>query len=594
MCHQVSARTLRQTSPTMDISGSSLLLLFGIFSVDCMLPGLLQIPSESSEYNLVRDFGLILSESDLCWGCYEKATIVRSPKTYEKAFPVVKNLNEILSQFSDQKCFIMSDNFVSVNILPHSHPVALRRLVLRRNCKPKRPRVWVPVGIITHCSMNRFAKTGGQFTTKLMQLQNSEDIPYRINRTVYTWLTKPWNCQIQIYLYPPNIRSNNVNPELVYFPYIFEFYWDHLRPASTNLPSDIFTINLIIYHSSQFQMRHYGSVTEVWPLNILVQHGFSINEIRAFLLANVIGQHSSVNRLDERISDPAARIESVDIIKNSGYWTTLLETIPLKTIGDLKSIKSIFNRAFSLEAYMTEWHVQQATTTFEYLQHELRFCNVNNFLRGTRSLVASDDLLGYEILHVWFSIFINFTYRVGGRWNPCLNSEGASDRNPTFRLKFFINLINLKFKLGNHMTMTKAVNLDVVRFMTSRTRGLEQIGFVELIGYFDWWVWALLSIAILIVGFMSYFIASFEATHLREIIKTRCSITIRLYPYWKHVAWTYQILVEQGGVHSEQSSKIPELRRTLGPFLLMSVVLIAAYKNDNLYNIALPRKPVLI
>lgn len=205
--------------------------------------------------------------------------------------------------------------------------------------------------------------------------------------------------------------------------------------------------------------------------------------------------------------DPVASIESVKIIKSSSVWSTILDIIPIANLNDLWSIRTIIKSALSLMTCMPEWHLQENANTFEYIQHELTFCNVNNWL-GSWILVTPDDFLGDTILHIWFSIFLNITYKVGDRWIPCLHYARFDEAILSRRLKFDLSIVeNSQPVIGN--LMAKQVNSDVIRFVTSRSRDLEKIGVHELVGYFDWQVWAVLAISILTVGFMLYLIANF-------------------------------------------------------------------------------------
>lgn len=111
---------------------------------------------------MVKDWQSTLSESNDFFGDSKKANIQRSQRIIspDKAFPVLENLDEIPSQTSDQKCFIVLDNFANVNILPHLQPLAIRRLQIHRSCdlRLKRSIVWAPVGTTLSCSFNRSKK----------------------------------------------------------------------------------------------------------------------------------------------------------------------------------------------------------------------------------------------------------------------------------------------------------------------------------------------------------------------------------------------------------------------------------------------------
>lgn len=569
-----------------------LFLFFACFiSVQAKLPCVLRIPSDSSKCGIINFKSIFFTTniSEFCFNKYHQAKLFSQspPKVSpDMTLPVVENLDKVLSQMRALQCFILLDNFANVNILSYTHPVASRRLELHRSCtnKFKCSGFWVPADTISPCSLYLRKGTDSQFSSKFIQRENPTEIPYGINRKVYTSFAKPWNCQLQIYLYPPNLQSDEENYSQAKFPPIFQFHFQ--TPTSTNLPQDIFTINLIIYYSSQLTRYYYHSY-EIWPLTMLVQHTTSFSEVRSFLLLKLVRQYFHADHFSALMADLVARIESVEIIKNSGSSSRRFSTIHIPNVVEIWPREEIFMKAFSLEHYMVQWHIPEETNTLAYIQHELRFCNAEKWLQNGRQ-VASDDLLGHAILHIWFSIFHNYTYKVGERWNPCLNYGGAADANPDLRLKIILNVaVNVKSEFGN--VMTKRINSDVIRFVSSKSRALEQIGFYELVGYFDWVVWSALSIFILMVGFMSYFIANFATAHIKV---AQGQANFRLHPYWNHVAWTAQILVEQGGIYSEQSSKIPRLRMTLGPFLLMSVVLIAAYKNDNVFRIALPRHPI--
>lgn len=553
-----------------------------------------QLSSTTSKCADVKNFYSILANSNISRTCQKELTMIRNDGVRfswdrfgslpDKAFPVVLNLNELLSQVSKEKCFVMLDNFAEVNIHPTSYPVALRSLELNRACTRTLicyP-VWITTGTIPPCSFFYFTSAKSPFSLKFIEHLWPDEVPFRINRTTYVPVAKPWNCQIQIYMYPPNFEFDGVHQPDIELPTIFQYTAKaQIGPSSTNLPTDIFTANFVVYHDWQVMLSNYHRSVQAWSSNMLIEQTGYINELRSFSLLKVTGMYHQRNVPPEsKFGDTFVNVKTMEIITMSIYASDIISTISIMKLTDFRFRQEIFTKAFSFELYFAYWEIDDVAKVLAYAKQQLMSCKANWLENGRR--IRLEDLLGYAILHVWSSVLQNFTHKSGRERDDCFIGKPTHSLNPYFRLKLRINSrVNFKPKFGNSLTLD--IKSATVRFVTCGRRGVEQIGFYELIGFYDWKIWLLVTISVIAVSFLLRFTTHRFSRGIKAFNSSKC---------WNYVVSTAQILLEQGGDYMSLSREIPQTRITLGPYLLASVVLIAGYKNDNLYNIALPRQPV--
>lgn len=518
-------------------------------------------------------------------------------KFSDKSFPVVKNLNEILSHVSEQSCFAMLDNFAGVNLFPLTHPVALRRLELSRHCTRSGVAIaridcfwiWIPAGMIPPCSFYLTAEPKSKFSPKFIQHEFLDEVPYKINRTAFVTLTKQWNCQMNIQMYPPDYLVSGLDNKDILVPEIFHF---DLRGYSlhVSMPYFIATSNFIIFRARQLTPHKHHNFLKLLSRNMIFNPISYITEARTFLYSMVNNPIYHIHfNFDGGLEDVVVTVESFWVIKTWSRNVEFLDTttILVNNLATLRTLATLSATAFSMQEYYAQWEIIDWTKNLGYLERQLKSCNINP--PKDREWSISEDLLQDAILRVWSTILMNFTNVVKREQKICLSGlTPVQSQNLVLQ-----NLLLLRVQTSVNNTqqddnmLTTQIKSATIRFVTCGERGLEEIGFQELIGFYGWLVWLLVTISILGVAFIvnitNYIKADGGGYRLKKS---------KLIAYINDVVATAQILLEQDGPSSPESDGALATRWARGPFLLMTIILITGYKNDNLYNVALPRQPV--
>lgn len=487
--------------------------------------------------------------------------------------PFVTNLNEILAPFRSLKCFVLLDNFGHANIPELSYPLVLRRLAVghihMKNNSIWQPWKWIPVELLAHvtatenssrliypCQLSKF------FTSKNFPKNvNGYDMFSRIDLLQYPSFSKPWNCEIQIHLYPPTISKTSElkNHDFIRFPPIFQY---NLQSRNRVIPS----LNFIIHRAEQpinfcnFDMwKHFEDLTtKVYiKLQVFVKQG---NE--------------------KFLSGISGEIQSYEII-NIGISNQV--TIPLKNLAALKSPQNLFQAAFPRDqSYYVKTYIYDSWNDLGLLGDEIAVilmpCARSNFYTfGQQNSKTSK--LAWNVSQMWLSIFHNFTFLYGVvGFEYCDNGNLKELTRSVFPMALHIKS-SINDATSPIFVVKVPVHSDTLNFVACGQKGLQQIAFTELFKVYEGLVWFMILLTIVAVGCLSSMLAFTNAHKTNEC-------------YWTSLLAAAQVLLEQGHGFSSRIESFPVAKLALGPFLVMGIILSSAYKNDNVYNIALPREPI--
>lgn len=197
-------------------------------------------------------------------------------------------------------------------------------------------------------------------------------------------------------------------------------------------------------------------------------------------------------------------------------------------------------------------------------------------------LNSSSKQVGFAYAHVLTSIMGNHTLMPSNFMN-CLiknNTHGLIPSNSETQSAFAFDVLQLKTSGKSYMKRLHTFSyfaedtMNTLHFISCGRRARSAYAFTELTNVFDKWIWFLMGIstvAMLVpLGTQSY---------------ARKTISSHLISLWK-------VIVEQGDPFVSIVVNPFRLKNATGAFLLSGIVLSIAYKNNNVYNMILPRKPV--
>lgn len=201
-------------------------------------------------------------------------------------------------------------------------------------------------------------------------------------------------------------------------------------------------------------------------------------------------------------------------------------------------------------------------------------------------LSSAEDFLHQAIVHVWLSIFKNYSYSSDDI--ICSNGKRADINGTKSALKITFANIYLGQYLHGPMQVSNPMN-GSYRFVVCGLKGSEGIQFGELVNVYDKFTWAIFGACVYLssLTWKLLLVSNFcTARKTSEVKLESCAF------FWKWLS-IIKFLLEQGdispGTSSISSSKV---RVFLGILLTMCIILSNGYKNANVYNMISPRKPL--
>lgn len=185
---------------------------------------------------------------------------------------------------------------------------------------------------------------------------------------------------------------------------------------------------------------------------------------------------------------------------------------------------------------------------------------------------------------VWLSIMGNYTYFSGvGRFpNLCFN--GKNHTYPTgYEVTGFLNQIYFGMQpthsnFAASGTLSPAVVSGVsgnLKLVSCGYRELERWSFSEFLQVFEPKVWIFIVISTVYVSVVLWKVASADAVSLTQT-----------------VLGSIKAILELGDPFPAKLINSRRCHWVTGTFLVMTIILSNAYKNTNVYNMIIPRRPV--
>lgn len=505
-------------------------------------------------------------------------------------YPRIADVDKFL--VPDRNCLVVVDNFRIVDLAPLKKPLIVRQPYAIMAAKKElnyfgNPLIsynllWSSVSKLRTsanfsendmltCSDSRFLTGKTLFNSFCMQL----------NFLPFARESKPWNCEVHFYLYPPLHFSGFLKSLSTMLPPVFNYSFP--KSMENTLPSPNSNLHAFIQHDEKHKINH---TLQEEMLNTLKSSFRNISH-DIFLLITVETLKSK-----NYLAYQTGKIKLIQLIRYcSGckygkvphYWSFTLITLP--NFQHFFSMSKLENLAFpslfgadAVDLQVGKVSKQNPKSLADFIVRGLQNCEnqllIPNLFKKKQINDSAFDSPAKELasafIHIWSNILENITIFSYG-YTICINWSKPVDRIYTVHHKFELSLTLVPYLRGTQFHSQPIQDPSYkLRFVSCGRRGMSPFPFYDLVIVFDDLVW--LSI-----------LASIVSMIVLITLVTR-NIGYFLSPV--------KVLLEQGGPFSKSSEDNTNFRYAIGSLLLMGIILSNAYKNTNVYDMIIPRKPV--
>lgn len=548
-------------------------------------------------------------------------------------YPSVPDLTTIIASFGEQNCFILINNFQGINLPGDlNHPILSRQpqpaLFWRRQRDLPSPSifsydmVWVP----SYFKIGRSSETGmncsiSKFFPEQLRIfkrrpTKFRDLCLRPDLFSLSAHSKPWNCQVQIGLFPsPYIQKDGIK-----YPQTFQYFVDPAINKFSLLrftfPSLISSVNLFVVNDTYLESIKFNDLLWGSIFANLIQSD-PRGQINGPLAAHAIFLIAKVSLLTPiMISNSTlehhSKIDSISLVKLGTHFETsfdseFIQRITLKADSDLKSISRLNNLLypnFGKELTAFNFVEEERNTNllryvFIHLKHCKNYISNGNFLsEGGLPFEASTEKLAHAYAHLWIEIMQNYTLQLDKIGTDCENGELKHYSNIFWRSMYSKDLIvNVKTNLFiSENPQLNPLNfkdqLNSLRFITCGLKGYKGFVSARVARVFDTTVRLGIFVSPLIL------IVALKYLHEASAWVDPNNEDGLHYPYWLHSSLfsyfltIYASVFEQSSPFLRSLSKVQRLRWIIGAVLLVLLVISNTYKNTHIFNMISPSKPV--
>ncbi|CAL8121394.1 unnamed protein product [Orchesella dallaii] len=506
-------------------------------------------------------------------------------------FPSILNLNEILAPFVSPNCIVNLNNFRDIDVFsgdPPNYPLILWTPVLGIVEKPWRSVSWMPKGFYKNGNVSWLKDHLQCNTSNLLRLYEwkyyGSGVCLGMDSVQYSSRSKPWNCNVEIYLYHPNVNNTmnygypeNLQPN-VHDKYVFRNSFAYYR-----IPS----VKLFVGHASLQFLD--SNMLSTWMDHVIVRNSDQqpTNVLCLFATVTSKSNYHGVIRSVETMTNRIKYFtkDNATVIASNSYRNYV--TFRLVNISNI-SFEDLSELSYPDPRDILRWHVKTLYKTYkptESVNYQLASCNktlvhMKHFL-SLPSHLSQMEKLAKTYAHVWLSIMGNVTFTTTLTPKPNIvcyplsgeqKMEKASYHSIEISDEIFINttLLGRAAHIPLHMS--------VLKFVSCGRPQLQSIGFEELINVFDSYVWLFSIISMLLLLFA-----------MVRLSQKRHQVLFNIKQYSLALL---KVIVEQGDPFPKEPLVATPTRLMVAAFMLVGIVLSNAYKNSNVYNMIAPRSPV--
>lgn len=505
---------------------------------------------------------------------HEKRSNIRS-------YPDIVNFDDFLSQFVSKCCLIIVDNPRNIHLASmNGNPVISRSiepLSLRtaanihyrvmygpENFAPRNITL-APRGVLK-CPFSKHFKNVDLY---------SGDLCYNLDMNNFWKNSKPWNCQINIYIYPPTLyyqgygRMDTEEDILQEYRYLGPFPHLYIPPIRIFIQKE---------HLDTELKKAENNNLELLQTILLSMHWTDKYCRQVFLILTLVMLNNHFKPgLD--FEPPKGVIRQGNVMKTCSHWIDHRNPFVV-SLAEMSDFYKLLKTALPQNSAHLVWKVQGDTeedSIIGKVQHFLLACDKLTSSSEVTFFSSPLDTIANAYAHIWLSIMDNYTIErpIGSPFHVHCTKVSNTESQSGLAMSTNLELNFRSYLQGAYLfPFFFEEELSSLRFVSCGNRGLAGIAFAELTSIFDTWTW------LLIIASTSTVAISFHT--IPELKADR----------FIHWLSSLQVLLEQGAPHLDSVAKVTRTKLTIGAFILMGVVLSNAYKNSNVYNMITPRKPI--
>lgn len=484
-------------------------------------------------------------------------------------YPIVENLDRLISPYGYKQCLVTVDNFRLVDLYEISFPIILRSLAQLSLKQPGKTRgiiVFGPKNLAPRNISNMNGSFDCPISNYLLGLSGDQlsfkDICYRLEMPKYWSHTKPWNCFVQIALYPQ------------------EFYFIHFGWNKWNIfyegavSSFLYTFPASYQFSLQIFVHEQPPLSECCYLQNYNRYAQRITLGSPVTLCGNLFLVITTRLLLPRKLQPAiAIIDEIHHLSVCHRWSLGLGA--MLDPSDISDFRFLSRISLPPKKFELMWIIGAVHTSDNYVNRMVRIFHdcwrkppLNEVFEYTHPI----QKLALAYAHIWYEIMGNHTIIVDSKdgLGGCYTGQWRNIMEYHISLEFHSYSPELY-----HFPYFVQDALTSLTFISCGEKRYNSILFEELISIFDSWTWI--------------FLAVFSGA---IVIPLRSLSEVKNMQINKHWMSPLKVLLEQGNPFSDTVANDYKLKYMIGGFLLMGIVLSNAYKNTNVYNMILPRKPI--
>lgn len=399
-------------------------------------------------------------------------------------YPTIDNLFEFLSPYEAQQCMIILDNFQGIDVSLNS-PVIIRRLVELVATKRVRVKsqsffhIFGPENLATRNFTISFTCPLSKFLTHKVHLKSveygkHEMFCYNLNLQMFWKNSKPWNCFVQIKLFPPDFYFNLHVPLKLYSHHVGDISnYEFVFPNSIINSVQMFIMeqDLTNYQLQQLTNRNNLMCGEVF-LRVIYQ----LNKSQSAPIS-LSGQIAKIEKLQLMSLCRTVRDAKLSLSKIEKSWAS-----DFTMLSDVTVPGPRYNLIWQLSLFSTSDNV------ISRMVHSLLDCTNLKSFRQVHSYQTLVERLANGYAHVWISIMKNFTLVDDRQFVQCWSEESSSIKKFIYyadtRLEFDPYIQGILY--FPHFPYDPTSQL---RFLSCGERGHSSLPFHYLTTVFDEWIW---------------------------------------------------------------------------------------------------------
>lgn len=512
---------------------------------------------------------------------YEE-TLLKWMKQYWR-HPVIVNIHQYtyMCMFQNHSCLVVIDNYLHVDLPDIPVPIVLRRpyvlKFLERQGSSGDLQFYRWVWGAKHassdntnltwfsaigCRLSKYLSSGGNLA------RESSDICLLLN-SGFVVNSKEWHIQIHFEIYPPSHLEKGIYEGLfIHFGMFINMRHPTIFKSSRSgnhkpFPSlSMIQLNCMVipeYYMFPETLWSFLMWLKVWAM-FIYQNKISQDLFLLLPVTLLIKKGGFLN--SSRLQNPDGTIQKSSQLMLADSTELYHREIP-KFPQNLNEVQLLIHLSFPLTHECTRWKVDFKDTRstglklFEIMLQLLLKYRMSEKLPDYHSNPSSPTVkLAFGYMQVWRAIMKNYT----------LDLKHLSEYNFQIHLQY-----NTFLKASNVVQYPISDPGTNLRFVSCGRGIYNSLKFQELFAVYDRFVWTCILIS----------------------VSTVAMVTAQSYnDLWTKFVLSWKVLFEQGDPLMGADAKLSKLSVSLGLYLLMGTVISNGYKNTNVYNMIVPRRPI--